>query len=71
LKYVPQVNMGIGVDYQGGQSTDLTDVGLMAKYAGQNAKYGMMQFPLNNDCEAISKNPQWTWASTINSNMNG
>jgi hypothetical protein len=71
LTYVSQVNMGIGVVYQGGQSTDLTDVGLLAKYARLNANYGMMQFPLNNDCEAISQNPQWTWASAINTNMNG
>jgi hypothetical protein len=71
LDYVSQVNMGIGVMYQDGLSTDLNDVELMATYAGQNANYGMMQFPLNNDCEAISKNPQWTWASAINTNMNG
>ncbi|SRR6266404_1715149 len=71
FKYVSQVNMGIGVMYQDGLSTDLNDVELIAKYAGQNANYGMMQFPLNNDCEQISKNPQWTWASAINSNMNG
>lgn len=71
FKYVSQVNMGIGVMYQGGQSTDITDVEAMAKYAGQNANYGMMQFPLNNDCPAISGQPQWTWASAINSNLNG
>jgi hypothetical protein len=71
LNYVSQVNMGIGVDYQDGQFTALTDVEAMAKYAGENANYGMMEFPLNNDCEKYSNNPQWTWASAINTNMNG
>jgi|SRR5882672_6931343 len=70
FKHVSQVNMGIGVCYQGGQSTDLADVEAMAKYAGENANYGMMQFPLNNDCEQYSHQPQWTWASAINTNMN-
>jgi hypothetical protein len=70
-KYVDQVNMGIGVDYQDGQSTDLGQVELMAKYAAQTANCGMMEFALNNDCEQYSNQPQWTWASAINSNMNG
>ena len=71
LKYVAQVNMGIGVDYQDGQSTDINQVELMAKYAATTANCGMMEFALNNDCEQYSQQPQWTWASAINANMNG
>jgi chitinase len=71
LQYVAQVNMGIGVDYQSGASTDLDQVKAMAKYAAQTANCGMMEFALNNDCPQYSQQPQWTWASAINSNMNG
>lgn len=71
LPYVSQVNMGIGVDYQDGASTDLDQVKLMAQYAAETDNCGMMEFALNNDCELYSGQPQWTWASAINSNMNG
>lgn len=69
--YVAQVNMGIGVDYQNGQSTDLDQVKLMAQFAAKTANCGMMEFALNNDCEQYSNQPQWTWASAIKSNMDG
>jgi hypothetical protein len=71
IEYVAQVNMGIGVDYQDGQSTDLDQVKLMAQFAANTASCGMMEFALNNDCEQYSQQPQWTWASAIHSNMNG
>ena len=71
IQYVAQVNMGIGVDYQNGQSTDLEQVKLMAQFAGNTEGCGMMEFALNNDCEYYSKSLQWTWASAINSNMYG
>ena len=71
LQYVSQVNMGIGVDYQSGQSTDLTQTELMAQFAAKTANCGMMEFALNNDCPHYSNQPLWTWASAINANMNG
>lgn len=71
IQYVAQVNMGIGVAYQNGQSTDLDQVEQMAQFAAKTANCGMMEFALNNDCEQYSQQPQWTWASAINSNMNG
>lgn len=70
-QYVSQVNMGIGVNYQPGASTDLQQVALMAQFAAKTDHCGMMEFVLNNDCLAISGKPDWTWASTINENMNG
>ena len=70
--YVSQVNMGIGVAYgQGGDSTDLSQVELMAQYAAKTANCGMMEFALNNDCPEYTGQPDWTWASAINENMNG
>lgn len=70
-QYVSQVNMGIGVDYQNGASTDLGQVELMAQFAAKTAGCGMMEFALNNDCPLYSGQPDWTWASAINTNMNG
>lgn len=69
-QYVSQVNMGIGVDYQSGASTDINQVELMAQFAAKTANCGMMEFALNNDCPEYSGQPDWTWASAINSNMN-
>jgi chitinase len=70
-KWVENVNMGIGVYYQDGQSTNLEQTELMAQFAGRTANCGMMEFGLNNDCPYYSKQPQWTWASAINTNMSG
>lgn len=64
--WVQQVNMGIGVDYQSGASTDLQQTIKMAAYAAETANCGMMEFALNNDCEYYIQQPQWTYASAIN-----
>lgn len=69
LQYVSQVNLGIGVDYQSGQSTDLVQTGLTAQFAAKTNGCGMMEFALNNDCPTYSGQPQWTWASTIEKNL--
>lgn len=71
LQYVSQVNMGIGVAYQSGSSTDLQQVELTAQFAQATPNCGMMEFLLNNDCPYYTQQAQWTWASAINANLNG
>jgi hypothetical protein len=63
--WVEQVNIGIGVYYQGGASTDLRQTELMAEFAAATANCGMMEFGMNNDCEHYIDKPQWTYASAI------
>jgi hypothetical protein len=66
-QYVDQVNLGIGVSYQGGQSTPLSSVAGTAAFAAGNGA-GMMLYAINNDCPAYTDQPQWTWSDTINKN---
>jgi hypothetical protein len=64
-QWVDQVNIGIGVSYQRGQSTSLNTVRAIARWAGQTENCGMMQYALNNDCPQFTNQPEWTWASAI------
>lgn len=70
-KYVQCVNLGIGVDYQKGQSTDLDQVKQTAAFAAATSNCGMMEFGLNNDCPQYSQQPIWTWASAIQAGLLG
>jgi Glycosyl hydrolases family 18 len=64
-----KVAIGVGVAYQGGQSTPLSEVAVLAQYAQQNGA-GMMVFPLNNDNPATSGDPAvWGYCSTIEANL--
>jgi len=70
--YVSQVNLGIGVAYDNTHaSTPLVAVQQTAQFAGATNGCGMMQYSLNSDCPNYTQQPQWTWASAINSNLNG
>jgi hypothetical protein len=69
--WTDMVNMGIGVDYSKGQSTDLGEVSKMAKYAAGANGCGMMEFALNNDCEHYTQQPQWIWLQAIRNGMIG
>jgi chitinase len=62
---VPYVNIGIGIDYQSGQSTPLSEVAQLSQFAAKQGG-GMMAFAANNDCPKYSGQPQWTWSNTIN-----
>jgi hypothetical protein len=64
-----KVAIGVGVGYQSGQSTPLSEVAALARYARKNDA-GMMLFPLNNDNPATSGDPSvWGYSETIEANL--
>jgi Glycosyl hydrolases family 18 len=65
-----KVAIGIGVDYQSGASTPMTEVQALAKYAKQNKAAGMMVFATNNDCPSRNGGlPVWSYCSAINTGL--